>query len=255
MLEDLLERGPHRGGRRRAHRRREPRAQGRDRRLLLAPGLRGARRATREPGPATEKNTVPAPAPRVDAPPRRAHDRPRPPPRTILDLADAVSDIEREDVIDLVDERPIDERVVSTQSRDFADILDRFSRSIDATPDELSDPAPVSPRRSHVEPMIDDRPPPLPSEPPEAGDILIDDDDLLAISTDEPNRPRVAHTLRRPARGSAPRSARSRHRRTRRSRPRSQRAAPARGDRPLRDAPVEPGPAAPSHPAGSRRAS
>jgi hypothetical protein len=60
-------------------------------------------------------------------------------PATILDLADAVSDDERNDVIDLVDDH-----IVSTQSRDFAQILDRFSRSIDADPEELRDTAPVA---------------------------------------------------------------------------------------------------------------
>ena len=54
-------------------------------------------------------------------------------PTSILELADAVSDDERNDVIDLVEERS-----VSTESRDFAQVLDRFSRSIDATPEELA---------------------------------------------------------------------------------------------------------------------
>ena len=58
-------------------------------------------------------------------------------PTTILELADAVSDDERNDVIDLVEERS-----VSTESRDFAEVLDRFSRSIDATPDELAAASP-----------------------------------------------------------------------------------------------------------------
>jgi hypothetical protein len=53
-------------------------------------------------------------------------------PMSILELADAVSEDERNDVIDLVEERSI-----STESRDFAQVLDRVSRSIDATPEEL----------------------------------------------------------------------------------------------------------------------
>ncbi|MGO9875073.1 MAG: hypothetical protein ACLPVY_14860 [Acidimicrobiia bacterium] len=53
-------------------------------------------------------------------------------PATILELADAVSADERNNVIDLVEERSL-----STESRDFAQVLDRFSRSIDATADEL----------------------------------------------------------------------------------------------------------------------
>ena len=68
----------------------------------------------------------------------RARDRSHAPRRghAILELADAVSDDERNDVIDLVEERS-----VSTESHDFAQVLDRFSRSIDATPDELDDDA------------------------------------------------------------------------------------------------------------------
>jgi hypothetical protein len=54
-------------------------------------------------------------------------------PASILELADAVSDDERNDVIDLVEERS-----VSTESHDFAQVLDRFSRAIDATPEELN---------------------------------------------------------------------------------------------------------------------
>ncbi len=60
---------------------------------------------------------------------------------TILELADAVSEFERNDVIDLVEERNL-----STQSREFAQVLDRVSRSIDATTDEASaPPAPAAP--------------------------------------------------------------------------------------------------------------
>jgi hypothetical protein len=55
-------------------------------------------------------------------------------PASILELADAVSDDERNDVIDLVEERS-----VSTESTDFAQVLDRFSRAIDATPEELAE--------------------------------------------------------------------------------------------------------------------
>jgi len=54
------------------------------------------------------------------------------PPATILELADAVSADERNDIIDLVEERSL-----STESRDFAQVLDRFSRAIDATAEEL----------------------------------------------------------------------------------------------------------------------
>jgi len=60
-------------------------------------------------------------------------------PVTILELADAVSADERNDIIDLVEERS-----VSTQTRDFAQVLDRFSRAIDATAEELGrDPDPT----------------------------------------------------------------------------------------------------------------
>jgi hypothetical protein len=74
--------------------------------------------------PATPSRTAPATAV------ARAEGRA---PASILELADAVSDDERDDVIDLVEERSI-----STESRDFAQVLDRFSRAIDATPEELN---------------------------------------------------------------------------------------------------------------------
>ena len=68
---------------------------------------------------------------------------------TILELADAVSEYERNDVIDL-----IEERTVSTQSRDFAQVLDRFSKAIDATPEELAGegtPPEASARTSEID--------------------------------------------------------------------------------------------------------
>jgi hypothetical protein len=67
-------------------------------------------------------------------------------PATILELADAVSADERNDIIDLVEERTL-----STQTRDFAEVLDRFSRAIDATAEELGrapDPTGEIPGRS-----------------------------------------------------------------------------------------------------------
>ena len=76
---------------------------------------------------------------------------------TILELADAVSEYERNDVIDLVEERNL-----STQSREFAQVLDRVSRSIDATPDETATrprPAPATARdsdRTHRDDQHDD---------------------------------------------------------------------------------------------------
>jgi hypothetical protein len=53
---------------------------------------------------------------------------------TILELADAVSEHERSDVIDLIEERNL-----ATQSRDFAQVLDRFSKTIEAAPGEAED--------------------------------------------------------------------------------------------------------------------
>ena len=47
-----------------------------------------------------------------------------------------MNDYERSNVIDLVEDRS-----VSTESRDFAQVLDRVSRSIDATPEELRGPS------------------------------------------------------------------------------------------------------------------
>ena len=92
-----------------------------------------------------EPADAPMPAP---APTRQSRRRPHPlrrprlgprrrpgsvhAPTSILELADAVSADERNEVIDLVEERTL-----STQSRDFAQVLDQFSRSIDMTPDEL----------------------------------------------------------------------------------------------------------------------
>ena len=110
-------------------------------------------------------------------------------PATILELADAVSEDERNNVIDLVEERS-----VSTESRDFAEVLDRFSRSIDATPEELDahadratdiDLREAGGRESglHEPERIAERPPaaavsPLPTEPTGPALRPPDDDDL-----------------------------------------------------------------------------
>jgi len=133
-------------------------------------------------------------------------------PTSILELADAVSDDERNEVIDLVEER-----TVSTESRDFAQVLDRFSLSIDATPEELArDTEPkVESRRGHEE--IDLRttdlaasaapsvapaaPTPLPTEPgepaPRVSDHVDDDDDSIDVVTtlDPPPTPRRARQV------------------------------------------------------------
>jgi hypothetical protein len=66
-----------------------------------------------KPGPARPQPARPGPVRSVDA------------PASILDLADAVSDHERDHVIDLVDEH-----TVSTESRNFAEVLDRFTTAI-----------------------------------------------------------------------------------------------------------------------------
>jgi hypothetical protein len=102
----------------------------------------------------------PAAAPRPTPTPR-----PNPAPVSILDLADAVSDDERNDVIDLVDDY-----AVSTESREFAQMLDRFSRSIDAP--------------EHALASEDEPPAPLPNEPNEPGPYALDDDDLVALAPD-----------------------------------------------------------------------
>jgi hypothetical protein len=83
-------------------------------------------------------------------------------PSTILDLADAVSDDERENVIDLVDEH-----TVSTESRNFSEILNRFTDSIDAGP-IASGP-------------IDAGTEPLPNEPDDAARFSLDEDDFIEI--------------------------------------------------------------------------
>jgi hypothetical protein len=58
-------------------------------------------------------------------------------PASILDLAEAVSEHERNHVIDLVDEH-----TVSTESRNFAEVLDRFTHAIgeDSMGDAVIDP-------------------------------------------------------------------------------------------------------------------
>ena len=109
---------------------------------------------------------------------------------------------------------------MSTQSRDFAQILDRFSRSIDATPDELHE---VLPDELPDELALETRPPaPLPNEPIDAA-------------------PRCDRRLRR--------------HRVRRPGPRCAGNAPPtahpyeRGDRPLRDPAVAAGAPGASDPA------
>lgn len=131
------------------------------------------------PTPARRPNpsSVPAPA--------RAEGRV---PATILELADAVSADERSNIIDLVEERSL-----STESRDFAQVLDRFSRSIDATPDELGQDSETPTGPGHGVEEIDLRtataattssaaptapPSALPSEPIESAPRPTRDDDL-----------------------------------------------------------------------------
>ncbi len=80
---------------------------------------------------------------------------------TILELADAVSEFERNDVIDLIEERN-----VSTQSHDFAQVLDRFSKAIDATPEELEGDATPAHTPSARTPEIDIRETSAPVAPP-----------------------------------------------------------------------------------------
>ena len=108
--------------------------------------------------------------------PHRRHGRSarrRRAPATILELADAVSDDERNNVIDLVEERS-----VSTESRDFAQVLDRFSRSIDATPDELGVARDPDRRRRtglrHRPPRAEPRPPPPARRRPPRHDAAAD---------------------------------------------------------------------------------
>ena len=127
-------------------------------------------------------------------------------PTSILELADAVSADERNEVIDLVEERS-----VSTESRDFAQVLDRFSKSIDATPEELAGahegpvetrdgreeidlrtadgsanatggrtaPAPSAPTAPTVSPVAAQ---PLPNEPDGPTPRPTDDDDLGVVT-------------------------------------------------------------------------
>ncbi|HTD50487.1 MAG TPA: hypothetical protein VK771_07805, partial [Acidimicrobiia bacterium] len=94
-------------------------------------------------------------------------------PATILELADAVSADERNDIIDLVEERTL-----STQTRDFAEVLDRFSRAIDATAEELGrdpDPAGATPGTSHeIDLRVTDRAVTAPAEPTAAADAVPD---------------------------------------------------------------------------------
>ena len=136
---------------------------------------------------------------------------------TILELADAVSEYERNDVIDLIEERN-----VSTQSRDFAQVLDRFSKSIDAAPMRL--PAPTRrDRHSARAPEIDIREPAPPAEPTRRA----------ATAT----RPSTTDTRRRVDRNRAAPSAFTPVRRARPA-PFEDRHRGRRGHRPVRDAPV-----------------
>ena len=125
-------------------------------------------------------------------------------PTSILELADAVSADERNEVIDLVEERS-----VSTESRDFAQVLDRFSRSIDATPEELAGvpEQPVESRggREEIDLRTNDRAPdrespaptpsaaiPLPNEPSEPEPRPTDDELGVVTRIGTPHTPRGA---------------------------------------------------------------
>jgi hypothetical protein len=86
------------------------------------------------PAPAAAPTVSTSTAPAATAPVAAAQPRAEThAPATILELADAVSEHERTNIIDLVEEHHM-----STESRDFARVLDRFSQTIDATPDELT---------------------------------------------------------------------------------------------------------------------
>jgi hypothetical protein len=127
-------------------------------------------------------------------------------PATILELADAVSEDERNNIIDLVEERS-----VSTESRNFAQVLDQFSRSIDATPEEL---------RGHADPASDidlrdahrniprapaTSPSSLPTAPIEPSDHPADDHDLLTGAPIETFPARIARpSVARSQRPAAP---------------------------------------------------
>ena len=148
----------------------------------------------------------PPPRPQVfDTEPRVTVNRT---PATILDLADAVSDDERNDVIDLVDEH-----VVSTQSREFADILDRFSRSIDPTPDEqlAQEPGDADRARDYFA-RQQPAPAALPNEPTGPARSSMDDDDFIAIATDGAESPVLSSTML-PTAGFPPAMTRDRARR------------------------------------------
>jgi len=126
---------------------------------------------SKPPAPAQAQAAAPRPqSPTPQAPSPAAHQNPM--PVTILDLADAVSDDERNDVIDLVDDY-----TVSTESREFAQMLDRFSRSIDAPEHQAA-----GDYLAEDDLIVDDEPPaPLPNEPDEAEPRVLEDDDLLAL--------------------------------------------------------------------------
>ena len=206
---------------------------------FFAPGVRGARRAGRRrtATPPDADPQSPRPAARRPTPDRH---RPapglgigvRPPPRaTILELADAVSDDERNDVIDLVEERS-----VSTESRDFAQVLDRFSRSIDATPGRAGQAPTIAPvERSIFEPTM------CRWSAAPIGDRSRASD---PVPHDEPFEPRVTRTPTTPRLSST-----SSARRTAARRRVDQRA---RGHRPLRDATVAAGAPGPADPARRR---
>ncbi len=91
------------------------------------------------------------------------------PASSILDLAEAVSEHERNDVIDLVDEHR-----VSTESRNFSEVLERFTHSIG---DDL-----ILAEDGAVGTAV---PTPLASEPDEP--VVFDDDhDLMGIAVTPP---------------------------------------------------------------------
>lgn len=156
--------------------------------------------------PITATATATALAPAPGNGPGAAHAEPRM-PTSILELADAVSADERNDIIDLVEERS-----VSTESRDFAQVLDRVSRSIDATPDELGrDPEPTidafgaeeidlratertAPHHFETPPAM-----PLPNEPIEPGPRPDADDDLVVTTLGTVSTPRGTRQIAPPA--------------------------------------------------------
>jgi hypothetical protein len=130
-------------------------------------------------------------------------------PATILELADAVSADERNDVIDLVEERSL-----STETRDFAQVLDRFSRAIDATAEELGRAPSPFPRFPGTAPEIDLRvtdrattagaaptapPVPAPNEPLEPAPRPTNDDDVDVTTFAATPTPRTVRPVTPPA--------------------------------------------------------